>query len=272
MATRMVPLKELITMAQDELPPGFARSDPLPTVDAPQQFSLRLLNRQVEAEDVVSFQFTPDRPIDFRAGQFLHYTLPHAPADERGSERYFTIASAPSELSIMLSTRIPREASSFKHALADLQPGAVVQAGEPGGRFVYVEGEQQLVFIAGGIGITPFRSMLVELTATEPDVEITLLYGNRTPDIAFRPLFDALARVHPRFKVVYVVSEPGDDWDGPVGRIDAGFIARHVPELTTPLFYASGPQPMVRAIARSLSELGVRRDRIKRETFPGYDD
>jgi ferredoxin-NADP reductase len=259
-------------MAQEERSSNGGGSASASDPEVPQEYALRLLERREEAEDVVSFHFSPDRPIDFVAGQYLHYSLPHEPVDERGNDRYFTIASAPSELSIMLATRIPEGGSSFKQRLARLEPGDVIRASDPGGRFVYVAGERQLVFIAAGIGVTPLRSMLIELIETVPEVEITLLYANRTPDIAFKPLFDALVQVHPNFRVVYIVSQPTAEWDGATGRIDADFIAREVTDLTTPLFYVSGPQPMVKTLAQTLTDLGVPRNRVKREQFPGYDD
>jgi ferredoxin-NADP reductase len=235
--------------------------------------SLRMVDRFHEAEDVISFRFIPERPIDYVAGQYLHYTLSHLAPDERGSERYFTIASAPSESSIMLTTRLPwqGQASSFKQALAHLEPGMVIYASGPSGRFVYAPEEPKVVFIAGGIGITPFRSMLVELAALPVAAEITLLYANRTPDIAFKPLLDALAHAQPRLNVVCIVNDPTADWRGAVGRIDAAFIAQHVPDATRPLYYVSGPQLMVKAMGQALADLGVQRNRIKRESFPGYD-
>lgn len=235
--------------------------------------SLRMVDRFHEAEDVISFRFISDQTIDYVAGQYLHYTLPHLAPDERGSERYFTIASAPSESSIMLTTRLPwhGQASSFKRALARLEPGMVVHASGPSGRFVYASEEPRVVFIAGGIGITPFRSMLVELATLPVTAEIMLLYANRTPDIAFKPLLDALAHTHPRLSVVYIVNDPTADWRGAVGRIDASFIAQHVTDATHPLYYVSGPQLMVKAMGQALADLGVQRNRIKRESFPGYD-
>jgi ferredoxin-NADP reductase len=113
--------------------------------------------------------------------------------------------------------------------------------------------------------------MLIELSALPMNAEITLLYANRTPDIAFKPLLDALAHTHPRLKVAYIVNDPSVDWRGPVGRIDAAFIAQHVADVMNPLYYVSGPQLMVKAMGQALADLGVRRDRIKRESFPGYD-
>jgi ferredoxin-NADP reductase len=102
------------------------------------------------------------------------------------------------------------------------------------------------------------------------NAEVTLLYANRTDDIAFKPLFDGLTDAHPRLHVVYIVSHPSADWRGPVGRIDAEFIGQHVPDLAEAQFFASGPQPMVEAMDRALTQLGVPRERLTRESFPGY--
>jgi glycine betaine catabolism B len=232
--------------------------------------TLYLRDRQHEAENVTTFRFVPELPVSYQAGQYLRYTLPHPAPDSRGIARYFTIASAPSEPFIILTTRLSNPGSTFKQALAALEPGAEVVATGPLGRFVYAEYDTPVVFIAGGIGVTPFRSMLVEWAARQRSAEITLLYANRTPEIAFRGLFDQLAQSHPALRTVYIVSHPTADWSGPVGHIDAAFIDEHVPDLRAPRFYAAGPQAMVEAMAQALGQLGVQRERIEREIFPGY--
>jgi ferredoxin-NADP reductase len=209
--------------------------------------------------------------LAFQAGQYLRYTLDHPDPDERGISRFFTISSAPSEGYILLTTRLGRPRSTFKQALGRLEEGAVIEAGGPYGQFVYTQHEVPAVFIAGGIGITPFRSILVDLDARHLDPDITLLYANNTPDIAFQPLFDDLAARQAHFTVVCTVSQPTPDWKGPVGRIDAGFIRQHVTALDRTLFYVSGPKPMVEATAKTLGSIGIRRECIKQDFFPGYD-
>jgi ferredoxin-NADP reductase len=233
--------------------------------------TLRLHDRRHEADDVTTFRFVPEPPVSYLAGQYLRYTLPHPEPDSRGISRYFTIASAPSEPFIMLTTRLSSPGSTFKQALAALEPGAAVAATGPLGRFVYTQYDTPAVFIAGGIGVTPFRSMLVEWAAQERNSEITLLYANRTPEIAFRGLFDQLALARQAVKTVYVVSHPTADWIGPVGHIDATFIREHVPDIQAPRFYAAGPQAMVEAMRQALGQLGVQRERIQLEIFPGYN-
>jgi ferredoxin-NADP reductase len=126
------------------------------------------------------------------------------------------------------------------------------------------------VFLAGGIGITPFRSMLVDLAARPSRPDVTLLYGNRTPDLPFRELFESLARGWPALRLAYTVTQPGRSWSGSVGRIDESFVRRHVPDLAAPLFMLAGPEAMVAAMRELLAAVGVGDERVRHESFPGY--
>jgi ferredoxin-NADP reductase len=233
--------------------------------------ALRFVRRVHEGENVASFVFDVDQPLGHRAGQAIRLTVPHPEPDDRGLARTFTLSSAPSEPFAMISTRLSEPPSTFKRALRALEPGAVAEARGPYGRFVYAEHDTPAVFIAGGIGVTPFRSMLVELASQRVAAPVTLLYANRSPDIPFRSLFDSLARGWPGLQIVYTVTRPTPDWRGSVGRVGEELIRRHVPDLSRPLFYVAGPAAMVEATARVLAVLGVGPDRIKQESFPGYD-
>ena len=232
---------------------------------------LTLTARHREGENIESFQFQPERPFTFQAGQYLRYTLNHREPDNRGVSRFFTIASAPAEGFVMLATRLSTPGSSFKQALRRLGAGDVVEAAGPSGQFVYSDREMPAVFVAGGIGITPFRSILVDLASRPLEADVTLLYANSTPDIPFRRLFDDLAAKQTRLKIAYTISQPDPDWRGPVGRIDERFIREHAPFARDPLFYVAGPKAMVAATAEALRTVGVAGDRIKRDFFPGYD-
>jgi ferredoxin-NADP reductase len=232
---------------------------------------LTLTARHREGENFEAFQFQPERPFTFEAGQYLRYTLNHREPDNRGVSRFFTIASAPAEGFVMLTTRLSTPGSSFKQALSRLGEGEVVEADGPSGRFVYTDRGMSAVFVAGGIGITPFRSILVDLATRPVEADITLLYANSTPDIPFRQLFDDLATKLPRLKIAYTISQPDPAWRGSVGRIDERFIREHAPLAREPLFYVAGPKGMVEATAETLGTIGVAADRIKRDFFPGYD-
>jgi ferredoxin-NADP reductase len=232
---------------------------------------LTLIALHQEGETCESFQFQPEDPLAFAAGQYLRYTLDHSEPDNRGVSRFFTIASAPSEPFVMLTTRFSTPGSSFKRALRKLEVGAAIEAAGPHGRFTYAEREMPAVFVAGGIGITPFRSILLDLASRPSDADITLLYANSTPEIPFRHLFDDLAAKHLRLRIVYTISQPNSEWHGPVGRIDEAFIREHVSLASMPAFYVSGPKATVEAMEGALHTVGVADENIKKDYFPGYD-
>jgi ferredoxin-NADP reductase len=122
---------------------------------------LKLVARRAESPGVESFIFKPEKPLVWKAGQFLHYVLNHAPTDDRGSDRWFTIASAPFERHVMITTRFTsKHGSTFKKTLKALKPGNAIEISDLDGDFIVSDPKKQYVFIAGGIGITPFRSIL----------------------------------------------------------------------------------------------------------------
>jgi ferredoxin-NADP reductase len=233
--------------------------------------TLRLVDKQHEAENVTSFLFEADEPTTYQAGQYFRYTLAHPEPDNRGIARTFTIASFPAEPSIRIATRLSTPCSSFKRALAGLQPGAILEASGPSGRFVYAETDAPVVLVAGGIGITPFRSILGDLASRRVHPRVVLLYSNRTVDIPFRAFLDGLVSGWPELEIVYAVTQPNQEWRGPTGRIDGAFIKRCVPGLAQALFFVSGPTGLVEAMRATLAEIGVEASRIKHEAFPGYD-
>jgi len=222
---------------------------------------LTLRTIKPEAGDILSFIFTPARPLRWKAGQYLHYTLNHPHPDDRGVKRYFSIASAPHEKQVMLTTRFAPKGSSFKQALKKLQPGDVIEAREKGGDFVLDHRRKTFVFLAGGIGITPFRAILLDLDHHRKPLHIQLLYANHNQDFPYRKELEALSGRHPGFRVDYIVSPR---------RLDEKTIAKLVPDLDKPVFYVSGPEPMVEALDQALKKLGVSRHRVKNDFFPGY--
>src|SRR6185503_15883644 len=200
---------------------------------------LILVDKRSETEDVTSFIFRSGAPLKWQAGQFLHYSLPHADPDDRGVTRYFTIASAPFEGQVMLTTRFaPERGSSFKRALRQLPLGAAVDVGEPDGDFIVGDPGHEHIFIAGGIGVTPFRAILLDLDHRELPINATLLYANRNPDFVYKAEMDRLAGRHPRLVVRYLVS-PERVTQSSIRGVSAG--------LAKPIFYVSGPEPFVDA-------------------------
>src|SRR5450432_2672211 len=207
---------------------------------------LTLRATKPEASDIFSFIFTPERSLRWQAGQYLHYILNHPKPDDRGVGRYFSIASAPHEKQVMLTTRFAPEGSSFKQALKKLKPGDVIEAREKGGDFVLDHRRKMFVFIAGGIGITPFRAILLDLDSNQRPLNLQLLYANRDNDFPYRKELEALRGRHPEFRINYVV--------GP-NRIDEKSIPQLVPDIQKQMFYVSGPEPMVEAMDETLKRI-----------------
>ena len=199
------------------------------------------------------------------------YSVPHASADDRGNSRAFTVASAPSEPLVRLTTRLADQPSSFKRALLDLAPGATVEVSGPHGNFVYDETAPASVFIAGGIGITPFRSILADLAGARTPPKITLLYSNSTPAISFRTFLDGLTDTWQQLRVVYTVTRPSPAWHGPTQRIGASFIQQHAPRAEQAVYYVCGPTAFVMSVRAALLEIGVESRHIHDEGFPGYE-
>jgi ferredoxin-NADP reductase/nitrite reductase/ring-hydroxylating ferredoxin subunit len=227
------------------------------------QVKLALAAKRLETPDVTSFLFRSEGPLSWQAGQFLRYRLPHSEPDDRGTTRYFTIASAPFEGHVMLTTRFAGERSStFKRALRELPVDAQVEVDQPAGDFTLPSANLPHVLIAGGIGITPFRAMLLDLDYRKLPLNATLLYANRTPDFVYQSEIDELRRRHPGLVVHHFVSPQ---------RIARDSIASVVPDLETAVFLVSGPEPFVEGLEGMLSEMGVAESRLKRDYFPGYD-
>jgi len=224
---------------------------------------MKLTLRAIKQEggDVVSFIFSSERPLRWKAGQYLHYILDHPTPDDRGTERYFSIASAPYEKRVMLTTRFAPKSSSFKKALKKLKPGDVIEARDLGGDFVADHRRKKFVFIAGGIGITPFRAILLDLDHDRKPLNVQLLYANGDDRFPYRKELETLKKRHPEFRIDYIVSPD---------RIDGKSIPRLVPDMDEPAFYVSGPEPMVESLDKTLRKLDVPKKRIKNDFFPGY--
>lgn len=224
---------------------------------------LTLFEKIKEAADTISFVFKPEAPFSWKPGQFLHYTLPHRNPDERGFERYFTIASAPYEKVVYITTRLAKEkGSSFKKALLSLKPGKTIDAVGPDGKFTVDDPTQELVFIAGGIGVTPFRAMLLDFEHKKISPKVTLLYSNKTPDFPYKKLFDNLLKSLPNLKIHYFLNPK---------KIDENAIKNLFKDLQKPIFYVSGPGGMIDSLSNLLKEMGVPKEHIKKDFFPGYD-
>jgi ferredoxin-NADP reductase/Na+-translocating ferredoxin:NAD+ oxidoreductase RnfD subunit len=215
--------------------------------------------------------FTPRKPVRFSAGQFMELSLPHARADVKGQRRVFSIASAgpdPAVVRFGLTTSTP--SSSFKTALLALEPGAEIAGTSVGGDFTLPrDGATPLLFVAGGIGITPFISHLEELRAASDTRDVVLVYSVASASgIAYRDELEALG-------VPVVLLAPTAPADLPAGwtyagsgRIDEHFVAASLADAARRHAYVSGPPRLVHSVRQVLRRSGVRR--VTTDAFSGY--
>ena len=238
-----------------------------------QRVVLRLKRKTRLAPDVVDFVFTPSQRLAFAPGQYMEWTLAHPHPDSRGNRRYFTLASSPTEDTVHLGVRFYDHGSSFKTAMYAMNGRIPLFGDQIAGDFTLPKDpKQKLVFIAGGIGITPYRSMLKYLLDTGQRRDIVLLYANRTAaDIVYR---DVLSEAQARLSVrtVYTLTDMNAlprDWQGARGRIDEQMILNAAPDYRERTFYVSGPPEMVRSCEHALRALGVRKGQIRKDYFPG---
>ncbi len=221
-----------------------------------------LVEKKIEVAGVESFIFNPAEPLVWKPGQYAHYRLPHEAADERGVERWFTIASAPYEHKVMITTRLTAErGSSFKKALLALKVGDTIESDYVDGDFTAEDPAQEYVFVAGGIGITPFHSILKEADHAQVQLHATLIYANRDANVPYKSELEAFQKNNPHLVVHYLTAPE---------RIDEQVIKKFVPELTKPIFYLSGPEAMVKSLAEVIKAMGVAENKIKLDDFPGY--
>ncbi|MBM3701017.1 MAG: FAD-dependent oxidoreductase [Actinobacteria bacterium] len=225
---------------------------------------LTLKEKIVRSSDCTSFCFMPANDITWQAGQYMQFMLPHQNPDERGFNRFFTISSAPHEGFVMITTRFAFDKSStFKKALFSLEKGSSISAMPPMGEFVVKDYAGDYVFIAGGIGITPFRSIVLDLEHKKAlgNCSIYLLYANRDQDIVFKEELDSLAVNFGKFKVRYVISPE---------RCDISLIKIAVPGYREKTYYISGPPGLVKSIEQDLVADGFGQTALNLDYFPGY--
>lgn len=241
-------------------------------VSAKQVLRLRLKSMTCETNQICHFVFTPDQPVHFEPGQYLEWTLPLQKTDSRGNRRYFTIASAPSDSEVHLGIRVDHaHASQFKQQLLAMKPGDELIASHLAGGFTLPkDSNKKLVFVAGGIGVTPFRSMIRELAAKKEKRNIKLFYcANTENDFAYKEEFDQVCDQIGMCSIC-VVAKPGTGWQGRSGFITKEVIEQEVPDYKERTFYFSGPPMMVQNYVKLVKSMGVPRKQIKTDYFPGF--
>lgn len=224
-------------------------------------------HREKLADNISTFWFQPVRPVSYRPGQFIQLYLPHAQPDSRGMHRWFTLSSSPTEPLLSITTKFAPNGSSFKRALQQLQPGTELHMEAPSGDFILPnDPTKPLAFVAGGIGITPMRSMLTWLRDTNQRRPITLIQAASNPqELVFAPFFQKQPITY-----IPIVTQPTTEWHGETGHLDAQRILALSNNSPDCLFYLSGPEPLIKSMSEALPALGVTQERIITDFFPGY--
>jgi ferredoxin-NADP reductase/nitrite reductase/ring-hydroxylating ferredoxin subunit len=264
---------------------------------SPPQIELTLLEKdKIEGTDVTSFKFSKQSDqgregaeeekttsLSYTAGQFAFFDIGGVYDDPKGPIRHFTISSSPTENFIMLSTRI--RDSPYKQRLSTLEKGTRVKVRGPEGQFVLHEDySKPAIFLSGGIGVTPFRSMIKYATDKQLPLKIIMFDSNRDRDnILFKRGFDECANKNKNLKIIYTISEDeqqqqsssstANDWKGEHGRIDKAMILKYLDTnmLNNSVFYICGPPGMLKAMQSLLQDnLEIPKERIKVEEFTGY--
>jgi ferredoxin-NADP reductase/nitrite reductase/ring-hydroxylating ferredoxin subunit len=264
---------------------GIAQQEPAAEKDAvperPLKLELKLLDKEShEGTDIMSFRFSRSDDqnfLNYRAGQYSVLDL-GTREDSKGPTRSFTMASSPTEDTILISTRI--RDTPFKQMLSRLEEGTRVKITAPAGKFTLPQDHSSsVVFLSGGIGVTPFRSMIKYATDKKLPLRITMFDSNRNQsNILFKAEFDACVKLNGNLRIIYTIAGGGEtnlasDWEGEKGFIDKSMLTKHLTkeDIANSTFYICGPPAMLDAMKQLLSkEMAVANDKIKVEVFTGY--
>lgn len=236
-------------------------------------YDVKLTHRKQVADGTTQFFFTKPADLKYRAGQFFDVILDKSSPDAQKSTwaHGFSFVSAPYEDYVSAATRMRN--SPFKNAIAKVPDGAPVKLEAVWGEFVLPHKPQApVVYLTGGIGVTPVRSMIAQATHDGSAQDLTLIYANRTPGFAaFVPELRGFAKANPHFKFVETYTQqPSTDASAEHGHVDEAMIRRHVKDVDNSVYYLSGPAGMVRAMRELLVKMRVDDDNIRTEEFEGY--
>ena len=244
------------------------------TAVASSSFICKLKDGKEVAEGTMAFRFEKPSGWTFKAGQYLDMTLLDPPeSDAEGNVRSFSIASAPHEETLMVATRM--RDTAFKRVLKTVPIGTPVRIEGPSGDLILQnDSTRAAVFLAGGIGITPFRSIVQWAAKEKSPHRIVLFYSNRRPeDAPFLEELENLERENPKYKLIASMTEMEKShrpWNGETGLIDQEMLGRHLKGAASPIYYIAGPPAMVKGLHEMLNKAGVDDDDIRAEEFAGY--
>lgn len=231
----------------------------------------RIIKRKEIAQGTLQVTFELEEEVTFRPGQYVFMSLINSPYnDEEGIRRHFSIASSPNDKkNLTIATRL--RDTAFKKSLNELPIGSQVEISNITGGFVLPQDQTRpLVFIAGGIGITPFISMIKYVQEESLQHQITLVYSNRDrQSTAFLGELEAMAQKNPNIRLILTMTQD-QDWTGEKRRIDAEFIKDYFPNLNNYTYFVAGPPGMVDDVFSALTQAGIKEEFIRTESFSGY--
>jgi len=234
----------------------------------------KLLNRVEVAEGTMAFYFEKPSTFDFRPGQSADLTLSNPPdTDSEGNTRTFSIASPPFENHLMFCTRM--RDTAFKRSLRKAPLGTEIKIDPPTGSFtLHKNSAKAAVLLAGGIGITPFLSMVRQADHDALPHKLHLFCSNRRPeDAPFLDVLQMLETTNPNFQLVCTMTEMSKskkEWKGETGHLNHEMLSRHLTNLQGPIYYIAGPPAMVADFRKMLVAANIDEDDIRAEEFPGY--
>lgn len=234
----------------------------------------QLVRRETVAEGTMAFYFSKPPGFRHQAGQSLLMRLVNPPeTDSKGDARTFTIASAPHEAELMIATRM--RDTAFKRVLKTAPLGAAVTIDGPNGEMVlHDDPARPAVFLAGGIGITPFLAMARHAAHERLPHRLYLFYSNRRPeDAAFLAELRKMEQLNPSCRLIATMAEPeksAQPWSGETGFIRREMLERHLAGATNPVYYFAGPPPMTMAMQQMLEDSGISEQAMRYEEFYGY--
>jgi len=237
-------------------------------------YGSKLLSLIEVAEGTMAFRFEKPPGWTFKAGQYLDMTLlDPSETDSEGNVRSFSIASAPHEESLMVATRM--RDTAFKRVMRTMPLGTVVKIEGPSGDLILQNDfTRAAVFLAGGIGITPFRSIVHCAAKEKLPNRIVLFYSNRRPeDAPFLAELQSLERDNPKYELIASMTEMEKShrpWNGETGLINQEMLGRHLKGAADPIYYIAGPPAMVKGLREMLNKAGINDDDIRAEEFGGY--
>lgn len=237
-------------------------------------YIIKLKSKEEVASETMAFHFEKPEGFVFKAGQFADYTLINpSQTDAEGNTRGFTITCPPYENEVMFTTRM--RDSAFKREMKSMPLGTEITFDAPFGSFTLHNNTAiPAVFLTGGIGITPVRSILLQATHDIAPHKIYVFYSNKTPkNAAFLNDFQNIQEKNKNVTFVPSMTDmPGSnqEWTGETGFFTKEILQKYIPDLNTPIYYLSGPKNMVGAVRKTLNEAGIDDDNIRTEEFSGY--